>query len=157
MKKKRIVVGALLCALMMLPLTACNQNKDSDLSDFKTPVGYKWEGSYVEENGTTTMVIEKKSGKKYNCTVNITDEEITHMDTYEFTAVKDDYGLTYEDGVHTTYEIPDYEKDPEASVTTNEVYKNGTGSIYYLDGYVYWIDDVNNAGTDYAFKKTEEE
>lgn len=157
MKRKKITAGVLLCILMMLSITSCKDKTDADLSAFQPPVNYKWEGNYVDENGTATLVIEKKSGKKYACTINVTDEEMTHIDTYEFTAVKDDYGLSYEDGVHTSYDIPDYETDPDASVTSDEVYTNGTGSIYYLEEYVYWLDEKSDAGSEFAFTKTDTE
>ena len=157
MKKTRFKIGILLSFLLVLGLTGCKQTEeDSVLSDFKPPSDFEWEGSYMDADGTTTLVIEKKSGKKYSCTINVSDEEITHIDTYEFTAEEGEHGLSYEDGVHTTYNIPDYEENPDASVETSEVYTDGTGTIYYLDGNLYWLDNMNDAGDGYTFEKVED-
>ena len=65
MKKTRFKIGILLSVLLVLGLTGCKQTEeDSVLSDFKPPSDFEWEGSYMDADGTTTLVIEKKSGKK---------------------------------------------------------------------------------------------
>lgn len=156
MKKKKLITGILFSLLLAFSFTGCKEKESETLNDFKPPVSFKWEGNYVDEEGTTTLTIEKKGGKSYACTVNVVDEEITHIDTYEFTATEDDYGLSYEDGVHTSFEIPDYEKDPEASTVATETYTDGTGSIYYLEDRLYWSDDKNDAGNGFVFQKVEE-
>lgn len=159
--KKRFATGTLIGTLLFTVLfsfSACGKSDKADevLKDFEPPFNYKWEGHYVDEDETTTLVIEKKSGKKYQCVISTTDESVTHIDTYEFTAEKKDYGLVYENGVHTTYDIPDFENTPDASVETSEVYSDGTGSIYYLDEHLYWLDDKNDAGSEYVFSKVVE-
>ena len=156
--KHKILFITFLCILIISSFSSCKKSDDVnvDLSDFKAPADYQWEGNYIDEDGTTTLVIEKISNKKYHCIINISDEEITHMDTYEFTAIKDDLGLSYEDGVHTTFNLPDFENDPAGAVETDEVYTDGTGSINYLNECLYWMDNKNSAGSDFAFKKVEE-
>lgn len=156
--KNKVLIIALLCILIISSLSSCKKKEEVnvDLSDFQPPANYQWEGNYLDEDGTTTLVIEKINKKKYHCVINVSDEEITHMDTYEFTAVKDDIGLSYENGVHTTFDLPDFESDPDGAVETAEVYTDGTGSINYLNEHLYWMDNKNSAGSDFAFTKIEE-
>ena len=130
------------------------------MSVFQTPKDFVWEGSYMDdEEGLAVLTIAKdeKNKKKYKCTVNVPDENITHIDTYEFTAVSGkDAGLSYDDGVRTTYEIPDFEKNPDAHVSSTVAYEDGTGEIYYLNGRLYWIDDKDDSGSGLAFSRQEE-
>lgn len=157
MKKQNwMLIG--LSVLLVMMFSSCKKTDETevDMSAFEPPADFVWEGNYMDEDGTTTLVIEKAGGKKYHCVINVTDEDVTHIDTYEFTAVKEDVGLTYENGLHTTFDIPDYESDPQASVTTEEVYSDGTGKLYYLKDHVYWLDDKNDAGSEFAFQKVTE-
>ena len=160
MKKKLYLLT--ICILSAAALCACGQTKkdelkpEADLTAFETPKDFEWEGSYMDdEEGLAVLVIEK-DGKKYKCTVNVPDENITYIDTYEFTASEGDVGLSYKDGVRTTFEIPDYKKDPDAHVASTEAYNDGTGEIYYLNGRLYWIDDKDDSGSGFAFSRQED-
>ena len=161
--KKRIsflAIGILLAVFMC----SCGHAKDeelkteADLSAFQAPKDFEWEGSYMDdEEGLAVLSIEK-DGEQYKCTVNIPDENITYIDTYEFTASdKGGVGLSYKNGIRTTFEIPDYKKNPDAHVTSEVSYKDGTGEIYYLNGRLYWIDDKDDSGSGLAFSRQEEE
>lgn len=157
--KSKTMVWALIGVCSVVSLTSCGKKEevpDVDMSAFETPAGFQWEGTYMDANSTTTLSITKDGRKKYTCVINTSDEDITHIDSYEFTAEEADVGLAYKNGTHTVYNLPDFENDPTGLVDVSEAYTDGTGSIYYLDENLYWIDDVNDAGREYVFRPLEE-
>jgi len=156
--KKRVVflITAAVLSLSFI-FSACSNkvSDENDISAFSYPDDFEWEGTYMDEEEGMAVLTVTKNGKKYDCTIDIPDKDVTHIDSYEFTAVEDEAGLSYENGVCISYDLPDYE-DEDAALITDEVYTDGTGSLYYVDGYVYWLDDKNDAGATYMFAKQDE-
>ena len=158
--KGRIFAGVL-TGILALTLGACGtkqeQARDVDLTAFQAPADYTWEGSYIDKReGLAVLTIEKEEGGRYFASLGVPSEDMSYIRTYEFTLTpsEDGVGLAYQNGRQVTYYLPG-DDDPEASVTTTEDYTDGTGSVYYLEGNLYWIDDKNNAGEYFAFAKSE--
>ena len=159
-KRTHLFVAALMSVAL---LSACQKNKpaeptEADLVPFTPPADFEWEGSYLDRVNDLAVLTIEKDGNAYNCTVSVPDQAITHIESYEFkaSAASDGLGLSYTGGVRTSYLLPSEDK-PDAGVTTQEVYTDGTGRIYYLDGEVYWMDDKDNAGNTFIFEKVEAE
>ncbi len=155
---RKIATLVLVITLLAAVFAGCGNktSEENDTSAFQTPEDFEWEGSYIDEEGGMAVLTISKSGKKYECIIDVPDKDVTHIDSYTFTAVEDDAGLIYEDCICTSFDIPDYE-DEEDVLVSDEVYTNGTGSLYYVDGYVYWLDDENNAGENFVFVKQDDD
>lgn len=156
MKKRALPL--ILPLIFTLIFSACassgsDDENAADMSAFEPPSDFEWDGSYIDETSGLVMMDIMKDGRKYRCTINVPDAGITHISSYTFTAKKGDLGLSYEDGTYGTYDLPDFEKNPDAEVSYDEVYTDGSGSIYYLNDRLYWIDDKNDAGAGMAFKR----
>ncbi|MBP5607811.1 MAG: hypothetical protein J6X66_06035 [Lachnospiraceae bacterium] len=164
MMKNRKRLHLFAAAFMSIALlSACQKNKpteptEADLVPFTPPTGFEWEGSYLDRVNDLAVLTIEKDGSAYYCTISVPDQAITHIESYEFKAAPagDGLGLSYTDGVRTSYLLPSADK-PDAGVSTQEVYKDGTGRIYYLDGEVYWMDEKDNAGNTFIFEKVEAE
>ncbi len=159
MRKKGWVL--LLLSGMLLLSAGCGkkqeQAKDVDLTVFQAPADFVWEGSYIDKRGgLAVLTIEKEKNGGYSASVGVPAEDMSYIRSYEFTlnTSEDGVGLAYTNGTLTTYYLPG-EDQPDLSVTTQENYTDGTGSLYYLDGNLYWIDDKDNAGEMLAFAKSE--
>ncbi len=143
-------------------LTSCGFEKkekavDVNLEPFRAPSDYVWEGSYIDSrDGLAVLTIEKEKNGGYSASIGVPSEDMSYIRTYEFTlnTADDGVGLSYKNGSLTTYYLPAADA-ADGSVTTQEGYQNGTGAIYYLEGSLYWIDDVDNAGENFAFAKSE--
>ncbi|MCR5654179.1 MAG: hypothetical protein K6G07_00845 [Lachnospiraceae bacterium] len=163
--KRNIFATLAMAVLLLALLTGCGKKNDVnvDMSEFTPPEDFVWEGSYLDAvDGQVVMTIEK-SGSKYICSIGVPATDMSHIDSYTFTAkkAKDTQGLEYTKGVHTSFDLPSLsgnEAVMDSGLSTQEIYTDGTGSIYYLEGALYWIDDKENAGAPYQFvKQTEEE
>lgn len=159
MKKLRIIL--MVCVLCTVGLmTGCGKkdSMDVDLSAFETPDGFEWEGIYIDDREGQAVLSIEQDGKQYTCMISVPNSDVSHIDTYQFSAGASDdgMGLAYTDGSMTSMDLPDFAKNPDGEIMTSEVYSDGTGAIYYLDGYLQWLDDVNNAGGLYAFRKLDE-
>lgn len=146
-------VSAIFLTISLL-FTGCGVSASSagiDTSDFKPPSDFSWEGSYMDsKEGLASLTIDK-TAFGYNCTITVLDKSVSHIETFEFTAKEDDMGLIYKDGSRVYYDIPDFEKNADASTLNETVYKDGTGTLYYSDGIVYWIDEKDDYGKDLEF------
>lgn len=127
-----------------------------DMSEFRLPDGAVWEGSYIDRIESLAVLTITKNGDEYVCSIGIPSEDMSYIDSYEFVAgpAKDGVGLSYEDGIHTQYLISG--ASGADGVMGTQRYNNGTGGLYYYDGAVLWVDDINNAGSGYLFVKQEE-
>lgn len=98
-----------------------------------------WEDS---EHPEVVLVIDEKCA----CSVSVIREDGS-VTSWTFSGVMDPEtgDITYSDCVRMDY---------AADATGNAVYSDGTGSLVFLDGYLYWHDDVDNAGADYRFRET---
>ena len=162
MKKKVITV---LCVLVVLGLILAGvliyftlrkktvKQSEVDMSEFALPDGVSWEGSYIDRIDSLAVLTISRNGDEYSCSVGIPSEDMSYIDSYEFVATpaSDGIGLSYEGGIHTQYLI-----SGESGTNATQRYTDGTGALYYYNGAVLWIDDVNNAGSGYLFEKQEE-
>ena len=163
MKKQVIIIVCVVAAVALLIVGYLifqkhknQQNKNGgsgESSDvvFQLPEGFEWEGSYVDAvSGYAVLTIER-SKDLYLCSVAVPTSDISYVNTYTFEAVKskDGNSLVYTGGIHTEYLIPDLDSDAE--MTTTEIYTDGTGEIYYYNGYIFWIDDKDSAGREFLF------
>ena len=154
MKKISVVlVGGLL-----LLFAGCGKSSVvGNMSDFQVPAGFVWEGSYAtsDDNGQASLTIEK-GVMGYDCAITTSDNSFSNIESFEFTSKEDESnGLSYTDGKRSYFEIPDFEKNPEASVINEEIYSDGTGCLYYLGGKLYWVDDKDDYGKNLVFEKLE--
>ncbi|MBR1861116.1 MAG: hypothetical protein IJ796_04565 [Lachnospiraceae bacterium] len=150
-----LAAGAIAAYLIISGKKGRANEDELDTSMFQTPEGFVWEGSYIDSRDGRAVLTIEKNGNSYICSIGVPSEDISYMNTYEFTATEsaDGSGLEYEGGVRTEYLIPD---DPgENPVTSNEIYNDGTGTVYYLYDSVYWYDQKDNAGQNLAFSKQE--
>ncbi len=167
MKKQVIIIVCVVVAVALLIVGYLifqkqkNRKNNSDSSSegesavFVLPEGFEWEGSYIDAvKGYAVLTIER-SGDRYLCSVAVPTEDISYVNTYIFEAEKseDRNSLVYENGVHTEYLIP--ETDSGKEVTTTEIYNDGSGEIYYYNGYIFWIDDKDSAGKEFLFTPQE--
>lgn len=148
---------AILIVGMILSLTGCSKKSsaDLDLSSFETPDGFEWAGEYMDDTYGQAVLSITEDGKKYSCMISVPNKDLSHIDTYQFTAEvsEDGMGLAYTGGTMTSMDLPDFSKNPDAEMVTTDVYSDGSGAIYYLDGYLYWLDDVNEAGNGLSFRR----
>ena len=91
--KKKLILMTLILAVTAAGLSGCSikqpQNSEGvDLTNFATPEGFEWEGSYLDSLGTTAVLTIKKNGNNYDCSVNIPSSDFSHIESYEFTAKK---------------------------------------------------------------------
>jgi len=146
---------------LLLPLTGCGKkaSTDLDLSSFETPDGFEWTGEYMDDTYGQAVLNITEDGKKYSCMISVPNKDLSHIDTYQFTAEvsEDGMGLAYTGGSMTSMDLPDFAKNPDAEMITTDVYSDGSGAIYYLDGYLYWLDDVNEAGNGLSFRRLSED
>ncbi len=159
MKKRVALLIAFICALCMAGCGFEKEEKavDVNLEPFRAPADFVWEGSYIDSrNGLAVLTIEKEKNGGYSASIGVPSEDMSYIRTYEFTlnTSEDGVGLSYANGSLTTYYIPSIDAE-DSSVTTQEGYQDGTGAIYYLDGNLFWIDDKDNAGENFAFAKSE--
>ena len=159
MKKKVAILIALAFASCVAGCGFEKKEKavDVNLEPFRAPSDYVWEGSYIDSrDGLAVLTIEKEKNGGYSASIGVPSEDMSYIRTYEFTlnTADDGVGLSYKNGSLTTYYLPAADA-ADGSVTTQEGYQNGTGAIYYLEGSLYWIDDVDNAGENFAFAKSE--
>ena len=160
--KKRI--GIIFAALAVLTLfSACGKKStlpetEADMTPFQPPADFNWEGSYIDRVGDLAVLTIETANNGFLCTICVPDKEITHVEAYEFTALPadDGLGLSYTDGVRTSYLVP-AEGKADQGVKADEIYTDGTGRLYYLDGSVFWLDEKDDAGTTLIFDKVEEE
>ena len=156
-RTNRYIILALIC-IFCSTMIGCGLKSrvNVSMSDFDTPDSFQWEGTYVDETtGQVTLTIEK-GVMGYECQVNSVDSSMSHLECFQFTAKEDNTkALAYTDGVRSSFDIPDFETNPEGETINEEIYTDGTGCIYYLDGKVYWIDDVDDYGKNYVFYKQE--
>ncbi|MCR5054118.1 MAG: hypothetical protein K6A69_04680 [Lachnospiraceae bacterium] len=150
----------LLTALILgaFSVTACGvQKPEVDMSDFAIPEDFTWEGSYIDSVVGQAVLTIEKSGRDYHVSIGVPNSDMSHMDTYEFEATydKQSYGLVYKNGVRTTYDLPDYTKENPGSLISSEVYTDGTGAIYYINGSLVWSDDKDDAGANFSFRDLE--
>ena len=155
--KMTLLVSALLMAVAFSGCTKplATNDEDADMSAFETPKDFDWSGSYIDDVAGLAVLSIEKDGKDYKCTVNVPSEDMSHIETYDFTAkvTKGTPALTYENGVRISYMLPAAD-DAESGVTTDQIYEDGTGSLYYLNGEIFWVDDRDNAGENFMFKNT---
>ncbi len=160
--KKKLLFSLLSLMLAVGMISGCTKQEEVpeevDLSGFQTPEGFVWEGTYIDTvEGLAVMTLEK-SGNGYAGSVSVPAADMSYIRTCTFTATpeEDGTGLAYSDGELTAYYLPaDDAENPE--VTTETVYTGGTGSVFYLDDKIYWLDDkdTNGASTNLIFRKQE--
>ena len=159
MKKRKALGWCMFFCIMVFVIGCGKKNEvDVDLSAFETPVGFEWAGTYIDDvKGIAVLNIEK-DGNQYSCMITVPTEDVSHIDSYQFTAKlsKEAAGLAYTDGTMTTMDLPDFTKNPDGEIMTAEVYTDGSGVICYLDGFLYWIDDKEDAGKLFAFRALDE-
>ncbi len=163
MKKQVIIIVCVVAAVALLIVGYLifqnrknQQNKNNGSGDgtdvvFQLPEGFEWEGSYIDSvNGSAVLTIERSSDR-YLCSVAVPTSDISYVNTYTFEAEKskDGNSLVYTGGIHTEYLIPELESD--AGVTTTEIYNDGTGELFYYNGYIFWVDDKESAGKEFLF------
>ncbi len=163
MKKQIIIIASVTVAIALLIVgylvffkkKPADTDENIDTTVFTPPEGFDWEGSYIDSIGETAVLTIEKAGDKYLCSVSIPSSDVSYINTYVFEAVnsKDSIGLSYENCTHTEYLIPD--ADSDLGVTTNELYTDGTGVLYYYKDRVFWLDDKDSAGEGLAFLKQE--
>lgn len=163
MKKNNIRTLIILTATACLSLlSACGKKTQEepavDMAPFTPPTDFKWEGSYIDSVNELAVLTVELDSSGYLCSISIPDEAITHIDSYTFHAApaQDGLGLEYTAGSHTSYQLPADDKIDQG-VTTTDVYSDGTGRIYYLDGNVFWLDEKDNKGVGFIFERVEEE
>ena len=161
-KNKRRLYTVLSMLLSLMLLSACEKKKTDDsgveLAAFTPPSDFVWEGSYIDRvDGLAVLTVERE-GNGYHCYINVPDQAITHIESYEFNAspAEDGLGLAYTAGTRTSYTMPP-ENNPSQGVTTTDIYSDGTGRIYYLNGSVFWLDEKDDNGTGLIFERVEEE
>lgn len=161
---KRVAPGIVMTVLALTLLSGCGKKTDTnvDLSDFTPPKDFVWEGSYVDAVEGRAVLTITKNGTKYLCSIGVPSSDMSHIDSYTFTAKKskDTQGLEYKSGVHTSFDLPDISQNTAGEgedLTTREIYTDGTGAVYYLEDALYWIDDKENAGEVFSFVKQTEE
>ncbi len=161
--KKKLLFSLLSVMLSVAMISGCTKQEEKvpeevDLSGFETPEGFVWEGTYIDTvEGLAVMTLEK-SGDSYVGSVSVPASDMSYIRTCTFTAKpeEDGTGLAYKDGELTAYYLPaDDDENPE--VTTETVYTGGTGSVFYLDDKIYWMDDkdTNGSSTNLVFRKQE--
>lgn len=154
----------IIAALAMLTLfSACGKKStlpetEADMTPFQPPADFNWEGSYIDRVGDLAVLTVEQTGSGFLCTICVPDREITHVEAYEFTAKPSDdgLGLSYTGGVRTSYLVP-AEGKTDQGVKADEIYTDGTGRLYYLDGSVFWLDEKEDAGSSLIFDRVEEE
>lgn len=146
----------LVSACLFLGACGFDTRVNVSMSDFEPPKGFQWEGTYVDETtGQVTLNIEK-GVMGYECQIDSVDSSMSHIESFIFTANEDSIkALAYKDGVRRSFDIPDFETNPKGEIIDEEIYTDGTGCLYYLDGKLYWIDDVEDYGKNYVFAKQE--
>lgn len=161
MKISKRSVAYLPAMVMLMLLSAC-QNKNElpaevDMAPFTPPTDFKWEGTYIDSVNELAVLSVETAGNGFLCTVSVPDKDITNIQSYEFTAqpADDGLGILYSGGTHTTYLLPSAENMGNG-VSTTEVYTDGSGRLYYLDGNVFWMDEKDNAGAGFIFERIEE-
>ena len=151
---------ALTAASVTLVLSSCQkksaQDEAADMAAFTPPGGFQWEGTYLDSIGDLAVLNIERDNNAYYCSISIPDQDITYIESYEFKAVpaEDGLGLLYTGGVHTSYQLPAAGKE-DSGVITRDIYDDGTGRIYYLDGNVFWLDEKDNAGSSLIFERVE--
>ena len=163
MKRNKRCLYIVLTALAMLTLLSACEKKASetgevDMAPFTPPSDFVWEGSYIDRVNELAVLTIERQGNGYHCFINIPDEAITHIESYEFNAVpaQDGLGLEYTAGTRTSYLMPPAD-DTAQGVTTTEVYSDGSGRVYYLEGSVFWLDEKDDNGTGLIFERVEDE
>lgn len=162
MKNKKRPVFILTAMIMVSLLSACQKNDSDiakeDMAPFTPPTDFQWEGTYIDSVNELAVLSIELADNGFFCTISVPDKDITNIQSYEFTAkpAEDGLGLEYTAGSHTSYLLPPAE-NMSNGVTTTEVYSDGTGRIYYLDGNVFWMDEKDNAGSGFIFERVEEE
>lgn len=162
MKKYKRPVFILTAMIMITLLSACQNNQGApsleDMAPFTPPTDFQWEGTYIDSVNELAVLSIELANNGYLCTISVPDKDITNIRSYEFTAkpAEDGLGLEYTEGIHTSYLLPSTENMANG-VTTTEVYTDGTGRIYYLDGNVFWLDEKENAGSSFIFERVLEE
>ena len=158
--RRTLVILTAIAGLSLL--SACEKKKQDepevDMAPFTPPTDFKWEGNYLDSVNELAVLTVELDGTGYNCYINSPDPGITHIDSYSFHAVpaEDGLGLSYTAGTHTVYELPSGD-NADAGVTTTEIYSDGTGRIYYLDGEVFWLDEKDNNGSGFIFERVDDE
>ena len=164
--KKKVITA--LCALVVLGVILAGVlvyvtmkkktvgKSEIDMSEFALPDGETWEGSYIDSIDALAVLTITRNGDDYICSIGIPSEDMSYIDSYEFVAgtASDGVGLSYTGGVHTQYLISNTEG--AEGVMDTQRYEDGTGALYYYDGAVIWVDDVNNAGLGFLFEKQED-
>ncbi len=165
MKKKTIIIVIVLvaCALLIagyllyLKFKPGSGKQDADTSILELPGDFVWEGEYIDDiEGYAVLTIEK-SGNEYACSIAIPSADVSYINSYTFGArlSTDKNYLEYSGCVHSDYLIPPAESDEP--VTATEISTDGSGQIYYLDGYLIWIDEKEDAGQSFLFRKLVDE
>ena len=106
------------------------------------PAVYAPTGTWVDDSHPEAgMVIDDRCAASIS--VKADDRSVT---VWTFSGVYDpDSGnITYTDCVKQT---------TAADGTVTTAYTDGTGGLASLDGYLYWTDDVENAGAGYRFRQ----
>lgn len=158
-RRTLIILTATTCFSL---LSACGKKTQEepvvDMVPFTPPADFKWEGNYIDSVNELAVLTIELDSTGYMCYVNSPDPGITHIDNYSFHAVpaEDGLGLIYTAGTHTAYELPSGDADT-SGVTTTEIYSDGTGRIYYLDGEVFWLDEKDNNGSAFIFERVEDD
>ncbi len=158
---KRSLLFLTAMALVSL-LSACQKKNEIpeqvDMVPFTPPNDFEWEGTYIDSVNELAVLTVETASDGFLCTISVPDKDITNIQSYEFTAkpADDGLGIAYTEGSHTTYLMPS-EGNTSSGVTTTEVYTDGSGRLYYLEGNVFWMDEKDNAGSGFIFERVEEE
>jgi len=136
---------------MLLPvLTACSSADGSeDASDQEEAADETAEnpfpGQWQNEDGTVYLDIWVDD--QGTCYGSISREENEDAVTFwDFSGVVAKDVFTYQDAVKTYAQY-----DAEGASDDQVLYTDGSGSITYKDGDLYWKDDKEDAGAEYIF------
>lgn len=125
-----------------------SETEGADYSDLSSYIG-TWEDQYSQR---CSMEITSLSESEVSVFIRW-GSSATEESQWTMTGVyqPDSGTLEYTDGVLTDNVYQD-----NGAISSEEFYRGGTGRFYIEEGYLYWVDDMENQGAGCCFQRIEE-